>query len=45
MDYVNDNDLLAAIHESLRCYFDYESFARDLFIDSFTFIDGYVFRL
>lgn len=44
VDYVNDNGLLSAIPENLRSYFDYESFARDLFIDSFNFIDGYVFR-
>ncbi|MBJ1922394.1 antirestriction protein ArdA, partial [Escherichia coli] len=25
-------------------YFDYEAYARDLFLDSFTFIDGHVFR-
>ncbi|EJI4660498.1 antirestriction protein ArdA, partial [Escherichia coli] len=24
--------------------FDYEAYARDLFLDSFTFIDGHVFR-
>ncbi|MGS6360464.1 hypothetical protein ACVGXP_23180 [Enterobacter hormaechei] len=30
--------------ESLRGYFDYDAFARDLFIDTFNFIDGYVFR-
>ncbi|NYR60492.1 antirestriction protein ArdA, partial [Escherichia coli] len=24
--------------------FDYEAYARDLFQDSFTFIDGHVFR-
>ncbi|HCQ0444837.1 antirestriction protein ArdA, partial [Escherichia coli] len=23
---------------------DYEAYARDLFLDSFTFIDGHVFR-
>lgn len=44
VDYVNEHGLLAAIPESLRNYFDYESYARDLFIDTFNFIDGYVFR-
>ena len=28
----------------LASYFDYESYARDLFIDDFYFTDGYVFR-
>lgn len=35
---------LSAIPENLRCYFDYEKFARDLFINDYTFIDGHVFR-
>ena len=35
---------LNALPQSLRCYFDYEKFARDLFINDYTFIDGYVFR-
>lgn len=28
----------------LASYFDYEAYARDLFIDDFYFTDGYVFR-
>lgn len=44
VDYVNEHSLLAAIPESLRGYFDYDAFGRDLFIDTFNFIDGYVFR-
>ncbi|RVS46208.1 antirestriction protein [Citrobacter freundii] len=44
VDYVNEHSLLAAIPESLHGYFDYDAFARDLFIDTFNFIDGYVFR-
>ena len=26
-----------------RRYFDYEAFARDLFMGDYTFVDGYVF--
>lgn len=44
VDYVNEHSLLSAIPESLRGYFDYDAFARDLFIDTFNFIDGYVFH-
>lgn len=28
---------------NLACYFDYSRFARDLFLDGYTFIDGHVF--
>ena len=28
----------------LASYFDYEAYARDLFIDDYYFTDGYVFR-
>ena len=28
----------------LRCYIDYEAFARDLFMDGYKYIGGYVFR-
>ena len=28
----------------LASYFDYEAFARDLFIEDYYFTDGYVFR-
>lgn len=34
---------LNAIPENLRHYFDYEMYARDLFISDMTMIDGYVF--
>lgn len=30
--------------EKDKAYFDYEAFARDLFIDDYYFTDGYVFR-
>lgn len=33
-----------SIPENLRCYIDYEAFARDLFISDYWFEDGYVFR-
>ena len=29
---------------SLHYYFDYKTYARDLFIDDYYFTDGYVFR-
>ena len=35
---------LNAIPQNLRHYFDYEKFARDLFINDYPFIDGHVFR-
>lgn len=35
---------LNALPQNLRHYFDYEKFARDLFINDYTFIDGHVFR-
>lgn len=35
---------LDQIPQSLRYYFNYEMYARDLFINDFTFIDGFVFR-
>jgi len=31
------------IPDNISSYFDYEKFARDLFMDGYTFIDGYVF--
>lgn len=34
---------LNEIPENLRYYFDYEKFARDLFMTDYTFADGYVF--
>jgi antirestriction protein len=35
---------LDQIPHHLRYYFDYESFARDLFINDYLFIDGSVFQ-
>lgn len=42
--FVEDNGLLNEVPESLRVYFDYEAYARDLFSDGYVFHDGYVFR-
>ncbi|ECG0483559.1 antirestriction protein ArdA [Salmonella enterica] len=44
VEFVNDTGLLTGISEEIARYFDYEAYARDLFLDSFTFIDGHVFR-
>ncbi|EJP4443711.1 antirestriction protein ArdA, partial [Salmonella enterica] len=44
IEFVNDTGLLTGISEEIARYFDYEAYARDLFLDSFTFIDGHVFR-
>lgn len=41
---LDDTGELNAIPRNLRYYFDYEKFARDLFINDYTFIDGHVFR-
>ncbi|HFO2582240.1 TPA: antirestriction protein ArdA [Escherichia coli] len=41
---LDDTGELNAIPKNLRYYFDYEKFARDLFINDYTFIDGHVFR-
>jgi antirestriction protein len=42
--FVEDNGLLNEVPESLRVYFDYEAYARDLFSSGYVFHDGYVFR-
>ncbi len=43
-DFVDDCGYLDQIPENLRFYFDYEAFARDLFINDMTFGDkGHVF--
>lgn len=41
---VDDCGYLDDMPESLRYYFDYEKFARDLFISDYTFLNGFVFR-
>lgn len=40
---LDDTGELDAIPEHLRCYFDYEAYASDLFSSDFTMIDGFVF--
>lgn len=41
---VEDLGLLHSMPDNLRHYFDYEKFARDLFITDYVMEDGYVFR-
>lgn len=40
---IEENGMLAEMPEYLRCYFDVERFARDLFIGDYYFDEGYVF--
>ena len=42
-DFVDSTGLINGENELLVRYFDYESFARDLFIDDFVFHNGIVF--
>lgn len=41
--FVEDHGLLNEVPESLRVYFDYEAWARDLFSSGYVFHEGYVF--
>ncbi|EHL5833700.1 antirestriction protein ArdA [Salmonella enterica] len=41
---VEDSGMLSEVPESLRRYFDYEAFARDLFCDGYFMSDGFVFH-
>lgn len=41
---VDECGYLEQMPENLRWYFDYEKFARDLFISDYYFVNGYVFR-
>ncbi|MEB8610279.1 antirestriction protein ArdA [Cronobacter sakazakii] len=41
--HVEDCGLLNDLPESLRGYFDYEAYGRDLFMDSYVLLDGHVF--
>ncbi|HDD9130808.1 antirestriction protein ArdA [Escherichia marmotae] len=43
IEFVNDSGMLAGIPDEIARYFDYKAYARDLFLDSLTFIDGHVF--
>lgn len=42
-DLVEETGLLEDMPERLRGYFDYEAYARDLFLDGYTEVDGYIF--
>jgi antirestriction protein len=39
----NDLGYFEKIPEAIRCYFDIQSYARDIFIDDYTFCNGHVF--
>lgn len=41
--YIEETGLLADVSATLERYFDYEAFARDLFLEEYTEVDGYVF--
>lgn len=41
---VDECGMLGDVSETMRNYFDYEAFARDLFINDVTFEDGFVFN-
>jgi antirestriction protein len=43
-DIVDEIGLLDSMPETLRYYFDYEAYSRDLFISDYYFSNGYVFR-
>lgn len=47
-EYVDSTGMFDGVNESIQSYFDYDSFARDLFMDGYSFIrldgTGYVFR-
>lgn len=41
--YVEDTGMLANAPATLERYFDYEAFARDLFLEGYSEVDGHVF--
>lgn len=41
---VEELGMLNDLPENLKCYFDYERFARDLFISDYSYCNGHVFR-
>lgn len=43
-EFVQDTGFLCDVTESLRMYFDYDAYARDLFSSGLVFVDGYVFQ-
>jgi len=42
-EYVDQTGLLSEVSPTVQRYFDYEAFAKDLFMDGYTQIDGHVF--
>jgi antirestriction protein len=41
--YIEDTAMLSEVAETLQRYFDYDAFARDLFMDGYTQLEGHVF--
>lgn len=41
---VDECGMLDGISDTMQYYFDYEAYARDLFLDGHSFVNGYVFR-
>ena len=41
--YVEETGLLSGVPSALEKYFDYEAFARDLFLDGYSEYEGHVF--
>jgi antirestriction protein len=41
--YIEDTGMLSDVPELLQRYFDYEAFARDLFLEGYSEYDGHVF--
>lgn len=41
---VDDLGMLSEVPDSIAMYFDFEKYGRDLFLDGYTFTNGYVFR-
>jgi len=43
-DYVQEHGLLNEVPESLRGYFDYDAYGRDMFMNGLVFLEGHVFQ-
>ncbi|HGY0482226.1 TPA: antirestriction protein ArdA [Salmonella enterica subsp. enterica serovar Derby] len=43
VEFVEECQLLEGVPETMKRYFDYEAYARDLFLDTFVICDGFVF--
>lgn len=41
--YIQDTGLLAEVSPTIQRYFDYSSFARDLFLDGYTEMEGHIY--